>query len=140
MSRRQKFMTESEVETVRRAIGLAPVNERSHVSTEMDRSVFAEAVGIAIRESLDEYHAENKAALDQLRKEFREQQLLVAELRVTIADFRAELAGGKAMPAWPRRESAGEGFQFAREKTEPVAPAADPAAQDVPPPLRRDLN
>ena len=58
MSRHPKFMTEAEVETVRRAIGMrTPINERSHEPmTEMDRAIFAEAVGIAIKERLDEYH------------------------------------------------------------------------------------
>ena len=144
MSRRNKLMTENEAETVRRAIGLrAPINERSHAPmTETDRSIFDEATGIAIRESLDEHRAENRAALDQIRREFTELQILVAELRIAVTEYRAELSGGKAMPPWPkRRESAGEAFQFAREKSpEPVAPAADPAPPDVPPPLRRDLN
>jgi hypothetical protein len=110
--------------------------------TETDRSIFAEATGIAIREILDEHRAESRAALDQIRREFTELQILVAELRITVTDYRAELSGGKAMPPWPkRRESAGEAFQFAREKSpEPVAPTADPAMPDAPPPLRRDLN
>jgi hypothetical protein len=70
-----------------------------------------------------------------------ELQLVVAELRVTVADYRVELAGGKAMPPWPKREPASEAFVFAREKSpEPDAPAADPAPPDISPPLRRDLN
>jgi hypothetical protein len=141
MNRRNTFMTKSEVETVRRAIGLrASIVEKS-APTEMDRSVFAEAVGIAIKESLDEYHAENRAELDRIRREFMELQLVVGELRVAVADYRAELSGGKAMPPWPkRRESADEAFQFAREKSPEVAPAAEPATPNAPAPLRRDLN
>jgi hypothetical protein len=135
---RRKLLTENEAETVRRALGVAPLNEESP-TLESDRSVFAEAVGIAIRELFDEQRAEGRAALDQVRREVAALQTTVAELRVAIADYRVELSGGKAMPPWPKREPAGEAFVFAREKS-PDAPAADPALPDDPPPLRRDLN
>jgi hypothetical protein len=132
MSRHSKFLTQDEVETVRRALGLRiPINEGSAPMSERDTSIFAEAVGIAIAEALGEHRAEDKATITALRQEIREMQLQIADLRLAAANRRLEAHGAEPVPP-PKREPA-TAFEFARERS------TETAAPNVTPPLRRDL-
>jgi hypothetical protein len=134
---RTKFMTSNEAEIVRRAID-AQLREqrqgdRPTVVTGRERAI-TEAIGESVRDLLDEEREMRAAACSKLRDEMRELQLVVANLRIDVADFRARLASGNAaeLPSWPERE-----FKFSRER-EKETPADPAPPSDLPP--RREMN
>jgi hypothetical protein len=142
MSRHDKFMTENEVETVRRAIGSHIASEKSRAvtgkesyapRTESEKSVFYEALAEALDIRFDEQRREHAAAIAEIRNELRDAQLTNLNLRIDVAEFREQIITGKKPPRWPTREIAKE----KNPKPAATTAAASSPGPETPPPTTR---